>query len=305
MYIYFKVNEPYGANGRCRKDIAYANPLRASAHLSHQHFAASLRKHSFKERERERDMARSDSSFKIILGSSSMARREILADMGYEFTIVTADIDEKSIRKERPEELVMALAEAKADAIISRLQSTDQFKEDDHATLLITADTVCFSSLADLGLFLIAKSNDIEVVVYEGKIREKPSDREEAREFIKGYSGSHAAVVGSILVSNLKTGTRKGGWDRAEVGWGGRGVCPVYFHDIPDEVIDNLIEEGITLNVAGGLMLEHPLTLPFVEAVVCSLSLSLYIYIYICVGEADTVMGLSKALTEKLMKQAL
>ncbi|KAL5819333.1 hypothetical protein ACOSQ4_023175 [Xanthoceras sorbifolium] len=204
-------------------------------------------------------MARSDSSFKIILGSSSMARREILSDMGYEFTIVTADIDEKSIRKERPEELVMALAEAKADAIISRLQSTDQFKEDDHATLLITADTV---------------------VVYEGKIREKPSDREEAREFIKGYSGSHAAVVGSILVSNLKTGTRKGGWDRAEV----------YFHDIPDEVIDNLIEEGITLNVAGGLMLEHPLTLPFVEAVV---------------GEADTVMGLSKALTEKLMKQAL
>ncbi|KAK3224117.1 hypothetical protein Dsin_011142 [Dipteronia sinensis] len=196
-------------------------------------------------------MARSDSSFKIILGSSSMARREILAEMGYEFTIVTADIDEKSIRKEKPEELVMALAEAKADAIISRIQSTGQFEEDDHATLLITADTV---------------------VVYEGKIREKPSGPEEAREFIKGYSGSHAAVVGSIFVCNLKTGTRKGGWDRAEV----------YFHDIPDEVIDNMIEEGITQNVAGGLMLEHPLTLPFVEAVVSALSLSLYIYIYIC-----------------------
>lgn len=29
------------------------------------------------------------------------------------------------------------------------------------------------------------------------------------------------------------------------------------------------IDEGIMLNVAGGLMLEHPLTLPFVEAVVC------------------------------------
>jgi septum formation protein len=28
------------------------------------------------------------------------------------------------------------------------------------------------------------------------------------------------------------------------------------------------IHEGITLNVAGGLMLEHPMTLPFVEAVV-------------------------------------
>lgn len=117
------------------------------------------------------------------------------------------------------------------------------------------------------------------MVVYKGSIREKPSSKEEAREFIKGYSGSHAEVVGSVLISNLKTGIRKGGWDRAEV----------YFHDIPDEVIDNLIEEGITFNVAGGLMLEHPLTLPFVEAVV---------------GATDTVMGLSKALTEKLIWEA-
>lgn len=35
------------------------------------------------------------------------------------------------------------------------------------------------------------------------------------------------------------------------------------------------IEEAITLNVAGGLMLEHPLISPFVEAVVRAPSLSL------------------------------
>ncbi|XP_031255064.1 7-methyl-GTP pyrophosphatase isoform X3 [Pistacia vera] len=142
-------------------------------------------------------MCQSDLSFKIILGSSSMARREILAEMGYEFSIITADIDESSIRREKPEELVMALAEAKADAIIQRFQNTSQFKDDPQATLLITADTV---------------------VVYKGTIREKPSGKEEAREFIKGYSGSHAAVVGSVLITNLKTGTRKGGWELAEVG---------------------------------------------------------------------------------------
>ncbi|KAM7520202.1 hypothetical protein LguiB_019164 [Lonicera macranthoides] len=199
-----------------------------------------------------------NSSFKIILGSSSIARREILAEMGYEFTIITADIDEKSIRKKKPEELVMALAEAKADAIISR-NTMDHLKEDVPSTLLITADTV---------------------VVYEGTIREKPSSKEEAREFIKGYSGGVAAVVGSVVVTNLATGNRKGGWERAEV----------YFHDIPDVVIDSLVEEGIMLNVAGGLMLEHPLTLPFVDTVV---------------GSADSVMGLSKALTEKLILEAL
>ncbi|KAF5463995.1 hypothetical protein F2P56_014113 [Juglans regia] len=179
--------------------------------------------------------------------------------MGYEFTIMSADIDEKIIRREKPADLVMALAEAKADAIVSRLKSTAQFEGEAHSTLLITADTV---------------------VVYEGIIREKPSSKEEAREFIKGYSGGQAEVVGSVLVTNLKTGKRKGGWDRAEV----------YFYNIPDEVIDSLINEGITLNVAGGLMLEHPMTLPFVEAVV---------------GTTDTVMGLPKALTEKCILEAL
>ncbi|XP_022136390.1 maf-like protein DDB_G0281937 [Momordica charantia] len=204
-------------------------------------------------------MAAARSPFQIILGSSSMARRRILSEMGYEFSIMTADIDEKAIRKEKPEELVMALAEAKADAIISRILATGQLDNDAPATLLITADTV---------------------VVYEGTIREKPSDKDEARKFIKGYSGSHAAVVGSVLITNLKTGTRKGGWEEAEV----------YFYDIPEEVIDSLIEEDVTFKVAGGLMLEHPLTWPLVEAVV---------------GSTDTVMGLPKALTEKLMNEAL
>ncbi|XP_021274040.1 maf-like protein DDB_G0281937 isoform X2 [Herrania umbratica] len=197
-------------------------------------------------------MAAGESSFKLILGSSSMARQRILAEMGYEFTIMTADIDEKSIRKEKPEDLVTALAEAKADAIISSLQNTGIIEEDAHTTLLITADTV---------------------VVYKGMIREKPSSEEEAREYIK-------AVVGSVLVTNLRTRSSKCGWESAEV----------YFHDIPDEVINNLIDEGIPFKVAGGLMLEHPLTLPFVEAVI---------------GATDTVMGLSKSLTEKLIQEAL
>ncbi|XP_018718247.1 7-methyl-GTP pyrophosphatase-like isoform X2 [Eucalyptus grandis] len=204
-------------------------------------------------------MASMGSPFKIILGSSSMARRHILAEMGYDFTVMTADIDEKAIRKEKPEDLVTALAEAKADAILSRLQNVDSFVEDVHTTLLITADTV---------------------VVYEGRIREKPSSKDEARHFIEEYSGGRADVVGSVLVTNLKTGRREAGWERAEV----------YFYDIPAQVVQSLIDEGITLNVAGGLMLEHPLTLPFVKEVI---------------GTDDTVMGLPKSLTERLIQEAL
>uniref|UniRef100_A0A6N2M2U1 Maf-like protein n=1 Tax=Salix viminalis TaxID=40686 RepID=A0A6N2M2U1_SALVM len=196
--------------------------------------------------------------FKLILGSASSSRRKILKEMGYEFTISTADIDEKSIRKEKPEDLVMTLAEAKADTILQKLPIID-YTKDAEPTLLITAD---------------------QVVVYEGAIREKPAGKEEAREFIKGYSGGHAATVGSVLVTNLKTGFRKGEWDRVEI----------YFHEIPDEVIEKLIEEGIVLRVAGGLIIEHPLVLPYIKEVV---------------GTTDSVMGLSKALTKKLIEEAL
>ncbi|XP_008466562.1 uncharacterized protein LOC103503944 isoform X4 [Cucumis melo] len=203
-------------------------------------------------------MDATSSSFKIILGSSSVARRKILSEMGYEFTIMSADIDEKAIRKEKPEELVVALAEAKADAILGRL-STDDFMKDAEPTLLITSD---------------------QVVIYEGVIREKPASKEEARQFLKDYSGGHAATLGSVLVTNLKTGFRKGEWDRVEI----------FFNEIPDEVIDKLVEEGTVLYVAGGLIIEHPLILPYVKEVV---------------GTTDSVMGLPKALTEKLLKEAM
>ncbi|XP_060199691.1 uncharacterized protein LOC132628025 isoform X5 [Lycium barbarum] len=197
--------------------------------------------------------------FKLILGSSSTARRKILADMGYHFTTMSADIDEKAIRKEKPEDLVMALAEAKADAIISKFRNTENLEKDVNPTILVAADTV---------------------VVYEGVVREKPSSEAEARQFMKDYANGHAATVSSVLVTNLVTGSRRGEWDKVEI----------YFHDIPDQVIDKLIEEGIVLYAAGGLIIEHPLILPYVKEVV---------------GSTDSVMGLPKALTERLIKEVL
>ncbi|CAN1835683.1 7-methyl-GTP pyrophosphatase [Linum perenne] len=205
---------------------------------------------------------------KLILGSASISRKTILAEMGYEFSVVTADIDEKAIRKEKPEELVMALAEAKADAIITKLQSINHQEKDDglEPIILIAADTKLPMNdyVKDAEPTLLITSD--QVVVYDDAIREKPSNEEEARQFMKDYSGSHAATVGSVLVTNLKTGVRKGGWDRVEV------------------------EEGSVLKTAGGLIIEHPLIVPYVKEVV---------------GTTDSVMGLPKALTEKLLKEVV
>ncbi|XP_057863417.1 uncharacterized protein LOC131071537 [Cryptomeria japonica] len=128
--------------------------------------------------------------------------------------------------------------------------------------------------------FDVAIQKEVAVVVHEGVIREKPSSEEEAREFIKGYSRAPASTIGSVLVTNLKTGVRKGGWDK----------CEIYFHPIPDDVIESLIKDGSVFNAAGGLLVEHPLTSPFVEAMV---------------GTIDSVMGLPKNLTLSLMKEVL
>ncbi|XP_033129194.1 7-methyl-GTP pyrophosphatase isoform X4 [Brassica rapa] len=187
--------------------------------------------------------------FKVILGSSSIARRSILTDMGYQFTLMSADIDEKSIRKEKPEELVLALAEA--EAIVQRIPDDVE----DKPTLLVTCD---------------------QVVVYEDAVREKPSSVVEAREYIR----RHTATVSSVVVTNLNTGFRKGGVDRVEI----------YFNEISEEIIDKLIEEGMVLRVAGALLIEHPLILPCIKQVV---------------GTTDSVMGLPKELTEKLLKEVL
>lgn len=200
----------------------------------------------------------SSSAFKIILGSSSPARREILSDMGYEFTVMSADIDEKAIRREKPEELVKALAEAKAEAV--KLKFHDECARDrDQSTLLITSD---------------------QVVVSKGMIRERPRSTEEAREFIEGYSGDRAFAVNYVLVTNLSTGARKGGWDIPEI----------YFHHIPDDFIENVVKEGDMTCVAGGLKLTHPSALPFIKELV---------------GTADSVRGLPRELTEKLIRGSL
>ncbi len=53
----------------------------------------------------------------LILASSSPRRQEFLHNLGLEFSIVTADIDETPIHKEQPEKFACRMAKAKAQAI--------------------------------------------------------------------------------------------------------------------------------------------------------------------------------------------
>jgi septum formation protein len=85
----------------------------------------------------------------IILGSQSQGRRELRAAMGDAFAVMPPHIDERAIRSEPPGALTLALAHAKADALLPQIHEP---------ALLITSD---------------------QVVVWQGKIREKPQHAEE------------------------------------------------------------------------------------------------------------------------------
>ena len=149
---------------------------------------------------------------KIILGSASECRKIVMQELGYDFEVMRADIDEKAIRRDAPEELVMAVANAKADALVARMSEP---------ALLITSD---------------------QVILCEGELREKPRDEKEARRFLQSYSSNPAHAVGAVCVTNTETGKRASGMQKSTI----------YFKPLPDNFIESFIKSGKSFKYAGG-----------------------------------------------------
>lgn len=169
--------------------------------------------------------------------------------MGYEFEIIAADIDEKAIRHDDPSQMVLAIANAKADALVPRLGTEG---------LLITADLA---------------------VVFEGEVLEKPRSEEEAFTTLRGYQGKPVGGVTAVVVTNLQTGKRASGIDKATV---------FFKRPFGESTIRDFIKSGKTFEHAGGLGVERPEFAPFVDHIE---------------GTLDSVMGLPKDLTKKLIAE--
>lgn len=166
---------------------------------------------------------------KIILGTASQQRREVFEEMGYkDFEVMTANIDEKTIRRKDPAELTMALAKAKADALLARVHDP---------ALLITAD---------------------QVIECDGEIREKPRDEKQAREYLRTCHESPVRIINGVVVTNTKTGKQVIVHDSTTV----------IFRRIPEEIIERLIQEGNVYSWAGAFAVENPVFVPYVENIV-------------------------------------
>ena len=116
--------------------------------------------------------------YKLILGSQSPRRKELLRASFINFDIITSNIEEIS-HKEEISEIVMDLANQKASAVLDKCRG--EYKN----PLVLGSDTI---------------------VVIENEILGKPKSRSEAREMLLKLSGKkHKVLTGVSLVSLNKT----------------------------------------------------------------------------------------------------
>ena len=126
---------------------------------------------------------------KIILGSGSPRRREILGSAGYDFEVITSEADE-NIELCKPKEMVKELSKRKAMAVADAIVKGDARGKIDREKVMSTDG------------FLVIGADTL--VFMDGKPMGKPHSKEEEIEFLKKMSGkSHDVITGVTLVYDL------------------------------------------------------------------------------------------------------
>lgn len=167
--------------------------------------------------------------------------------MGFDFKIITEDVDESVEEGISPEDAVRILAERKGAAVAS--------KEECRNALVISSDTL---------------------VECDGIALGKPIDKEDARRMLSSLSGRGHFVRTGVSVSYL--GKVVSGVASTEV----------VFRDVSEFEIDSYVESGEPMDKAGAYGIQG-------EA-------GKFVSEYR--GDFDTVVGLSLALTERLILEA-
>ena len=122
--------------------------------------------------------------YKLILGSQSPRRRELLKQVGLDFEIRTADLDETKYETADPVQTVRATCEAKARAVARALSGDAHTgrSSDDNSQLILTSDTI---------------------VVLDGRIMGKPHSEAQAEEMLAALSGREHSVFTAFCLLPL------------------------------------------------------------------------------------------------------
>ena len=188
----------------------------------------------------------------LVLGSSSKYRRQLLQDAGFEIhSQHSPNINEYNIGlKERSlndaKNLVLKVAKAKAEALLNN-NNLD--------CILITSD---------------------QVIVCNGKIREKPKSEQECIEYLESYSQYPAICYTGICLVNTRTMKIVQDVD----------VATQYWSKIPLSSMQEAIKQGDVMHCAGGFMIDSPIFEPYLDK---------------REGDASTIIGFSIPLFKKLL----
>ena len=114
-------------------------------------------------------------NYNFILGSNSPRRKEILKEIGLDFSVYPSNIEENFNEDIKLKDVPVFLAEKKANAIKNKLKEND---------ILITADTT---------------------VIHNNELLSKPENILQAKEMLNKLSGkSHKVITGVCLLSKNK-----------------------------------------------------------------------------------------------------
>lgn len=114
-------------------------------------------------------------NYKLVLGSGSPRRKQLLSDLGLQFTVRVSDADESAPDSLSPTETVEWVAKSKAEALRGSLAEDE---------LLITADTEVWQENYRFG---------------------KPANVEEARAMLNKLSGSTHQVISGFCLCDRHT----------------------------------------------------------------------------------------------------
>ncbi|PJF26059.1 MAG: septum formation inhibitor Maf [Phototrophicales bacterium] len=162
---------------------------------------------------------------RLILASGSPRRRELLASLGVDFTVIKSDIDETQHPGEPPYDYVRRLSLEKAAAVAAKLESASD--------IVLAADTVVILAADTLG------------VTESGEILGKPADADDARAILRRLRGRTHVVCTALTVrapdQTLTELTR----------------TTVLMRDYTDAEIDAYIATGDPFDKAGAYAIQH------------------------------------------------
>lgn len=154
----------------------------------------------------------------LVLASASPRRQQLLSYLGLPYVCMVSGADEQLEDTDTPEEAVQRIAEKKARAVISLL---------DRPSIIVGADTV---------------------VVLDGNILGKPTDRADARRMLEQLQGRTHTVFTGLCVLDSETGQCDVESVRTDV----------HFAPVTDDEIDAYIATGEPMDKAGSYAIQGP-----------------------------------------------